>query len=715
MVAADVSVVFVLPHNGPNDAALIASITATTAAAGFALVVSHYGEGTASTTYGAAANAGARAATTPCLIFAHASVPAAADGFVPLIAALDRPGAGVAGPRIVTNDGSGDVCGYMVSAAPYTFRGFELQKISNLPALLAFDALPSDCIATTRAMYDRAGGFPEAFEADHTAFDFCFRVAEAGGSVLIEPRTIFARYGPVVNPNDPVVVERERAFGATWRGRVETHENFWPELLGSLGRGDFNETGIALERIPVPPITVLVHGDTPPDATFSERVWQSRLAPSRVVWAAAGPAPSRAVAVPDAIDAARELTEVRGLGLVAFVRTDTQLAPDWLNDLVNTIGRLPEVVAGTITGPVSSTAMSDTADARCTLVALRSIPQHLRIERSASLDASVATWLRDVVNAGRTIVPVTRTATVVGPLAAGIAFGEATVAPVASEDNVFASIVMLSWNAPEFTELAVASIREHTRVKHEIIIVDNGSDAETVARIGRIPDIRTIYNAVNTGFAFGCNQGIAAARGTHVVLLNNDVIVTDGWLEAMLAVQRKNPAIGCSGPRTNSIVGPQQIEGVPYGSDLAALPAFAAQRARDNRGGFTHQMSIIGFCMVLPRCVIDEIGGLDPRYGTGNFEDDDYCVRIRAAGYDMAVCEDSFIHHFGSVSFARNNIDYRATMAANRARFLRRWNVPDTGGAYDARLAFSRGFVRATDYVALPAATGVGADWVRPV
>ncbi|HEX3866798.1 MAG TPA: hypothetical protein VHV78_08605, partial [Gemmatimonadaceae bacterium] len=135
---------------------------------------------------------------------------------------------------------------------------------------------------------------------------------------------------------------------------------------------------------------------------------------------------------------------------------------------------------------------------------------------------------------------------------------------------------------------------------------------------------------------------------------------------------------------------------------------------REQHGGFSHQARVIGFCMCLPRHVIDEIGGLDPRYGTGNFEDDDYCMRIRAAGYDIVVCEDSFIHHFGSVSFSTNNVDHRSTIVRNREIFAKRWNVPFTDTAYDARLAFGRGFVRAIDYVPLPPATAVGHGWVRP-
>jgi GT2 family glycosyltransferase len=258
----------------------------------------------------------------------------------------------------------------------------------------------------------------------------------------------------------------------------------------------------------------------------------------------------------------------------------------------------------------------------------------------------------------------------------------------------FASIVMLSWNAPEFTEIAVRSIRERTRTRYEIIIVDNGSSAETVARVRALagPDLRVIENDRNYGFAHGCNQGMAAARGTHVVLLNNDVVVTDGWLEALLAAHRRDPRVGISDGRY---------------ADLDEMVTFAAERARTYANEVYSTNRVIGFCMCISRTVVDEVGGIDTRYDIGNFEDDDYCVRVRAAGYRIVVCEDAFIHHFGNVSFKANNIDYTATMQKNWRTFAQRWGLPldyPTNG-YNPEVAIARGFERTRDYFPLPVLT----------
>jgi GT2 family glycosyltransferase len=659
--------------------------------------------------FGAAANAGAAATSSSAIAFVDGAEASSADWQRVLLAVLDD--AGVAGPCIRWDDGTRDECGMLVSNAPLSLRGFDLQSFSSLRERAIVDVVPRDCIVTKRMLFDELGGFAEDLGSALEVIDYCLRASERGERMVCEPAATFIRRAPA-DVADAQRGERERAFAERWRERAEPHENLWPEVTGSLIRRSFHNVGILAEYVPVPEYRVLVHGDAEPSREFVERIFNSRLRPAEVLWAAPGGVPAGARACGDAVETARALTEVRGADCVAFVRSDTVLAPDWLNELVNAIERAPDTVAATIDGDTVHGAMPASADARCTLVAPRLVPQHLRIEPAVTFDAALAGWLAQSVDAGRAIARAGRTATRPGP--AGVAIPAAVPAGPGS-DLPFASIVMLSWNAPGYTEGAVASIRaSRTAVPYEIIIVDNGSGAATLARLRNIDGIQLIENAVNTGFAFACNQGLAAGRGTHLVLLNNDVIVTDGWLDALIAVQRANPTVGASAPRTNRIAGAQQIDDVPYGEDLAGLAAFAQCRAHDLAGSWTREFRVVGFCMCLDRRVIEEIGGLDPHFGTGNFEDDDFCMRIRAAGYDIAVCEDAFIHHFGSVSFRENKVDYNAVFARNKALFAKRWNVTYAGDSYDARYPFRRGFVRARDFVPLPPAQGVGRDWLRP-
>jgi GT2 family glycosyltransferase len=601
-----------------------------------------------------------------------------------LIEAFSQSHPGVLGPRIVTNDGANEGCGIIVASAQ-TPRGFDFQILSGARGRLECDALPSDCLVTSRAVFDELGGFADAFGSELEGIDYCLRVAESGRRVVLESAASFTRLAPGALPNEDQSAH-EAAFTERWRGRAEPHENFWPEYTESILRTEHFRGGLRVERVPIPRVAVLLHGAQPSPA-FVAQLTGSRMKPASAMWADAEAA----------VRTARDLTELRGPDYVAFVRTDTEFAGDWLNELVNAIERAPDTAAAIVAEP---------ADARCTLVAPRRFPQHLRIEDRGSFDAAVAGWLHAVRDMGRAISHVRRSSTVVGSVRPDVLPQTTSVSePV----EPFASIVMLSWNAPEYTELAIESIRARTSIKHEIIVVDNASGPETISRLKAIPEIRVIYNAVNTGFAFASNQGIAAAAGTHIVLLNNDVVVSDGWLEALVDVQQAHPTVGCSAPRSNEIAGQQRLE-VPY-RDVADMPAFAARRAVEQRGRWTRQSRVIGVCMCLARPVIEEIGGLDPRYGTGNFEDDDYCMRIRSAGYDIVVCEDSFVHHFGSVSFRANDVDYNATFERNRKLFERRWNVTFTPAGYDGWLPSQRGFVRERDFVALPPPVGVESNW----
>ena len=125
------------------------------------------------------------------------------------------------------------------------------------------------------------------------------------------------------------------------------------------------------------------------------------------------------------LEAARALTEVRGADCVAFAqryRARARLA----ERVINAIERAPDTVAATIDGDSAFAAMPASADARCTLVAPRLIPQHLRIEPAATFDAALAGGLAQSVDAGRAIARAGRTATRPGP--AGVALPAAAPA-----------------------------------------------------------------------------------------------------------------------------------------------------------------------------------------------------------------------------------------------------------------------------------------------
>ena len=126
------------------------------------------------------------------------------------------------------------------------------------------------------------------------------------------------------------------------------------------------------------------------------------------------------------------------------------------------------------------------------------------------------------------------------------------------------------------------------------------------------------------------------------------------------------------GPITNYISGLQQVTGVPY-KDVSGFPEFAARVAKVNKNKITPRRRIAGFAMLMERDFYLELGGFDESFGTGNYEDDDLCLRVREAGKAIMVHEGVYIHHFGSQTFKANNMDYSASLEEKGKRFKEKW------------------------------------------
>ncbi len=251
------------------------------------------------------------------------------------------------------------------------------------------------------------------------------------------------------------------------------------------------------------------------------------------------------------------------------------------------------------------------------------------------------------------------------------------------------SIVILTRNGLEYTKKCLTSIQQFTTEQHEIIVVDNGSSDGTVRWLQKFacscPNCRIIENQGNLGFAKGCNQGIHAAAGEYIVLLNNDTVVTEGWLSGMLECLLSALDVGIVGPMTNCISGIQKVPDVPY-RHLNQMQDFARSFRERNRKRRIDTSRIVGFCMLFRKSLVQEIGGLDESFGTGNFEDDDFCLRSLLAGYRNVIAGDVFIHHFGSRTFLVNGIDYAASIRGNRKIFAAKWSQTETVRLYGPRL-----------------------------
>jgi len=273
-----------------------------------------------------------------------------------------------------------------------------------------------------------------------------------------------------------------------------------------------------------------------------------------------------------------------------------------------------------------------------------------------------------------------------------------------AEKPELVSLLILVRDQLDHTRRCLESIAHHTPEPHEIILVDNGSTAATREWLrefcARNEHVTLIVNHANRGFAGGNNQGMRLAKGEFLLLLNNDTIVTAGWLSNMLSVLRRYPAAGMVGPRSNCVVGPQLVAPVAYQTPNE-LAAFAAEWVARHTGESRANSRLIGFCLLMRRAVVEAIGGLDERYGNGNFEDDDFAIRARLAGFEARIVDDSYVHHVGGQTFKGAKIDYRQAMLANWQLFKTKWHLP-------ASSTFEEGYQ-------MPDATPAGVSLVFPL
>ena len=112
------------------------------------------------------------------------------------------------------------------------------------------------------------------------------------------------------------------------------------------------------------------------------------------------------------------------------------------------------------------------------------------------------------------------------------------------------SVIIPVYNKFAWTAACLRSLAEQAGpVPFEVIVVDDGSTDATAERLAAIDGVRSVRNARNLGFVGSCNAGAAVARGEFVFFLNNDTVVTPGWLETLVECFAQEPEAGLVGSR----------------------------------------------------------------------------------------------------------------------------------------------------------------------
>jgi len=218
-------------------------------------------------------------------------------------------------------------------------------------------------------------------------------------------------------------------------------------------------------------------------------------------------------------------------------------------------------------------------------------------------------------------------------------------------------------NALEDVRRCLDSVIQYSTEPYSLILVDDGSDSSTQQfLLSYAPEHGTtlIRNEQAGGYTRAANQGMKAAEGDFVVLLNSDTIVTSGWLDRMTACAEADSKIGIVGPLSNTASW-QSIPEIESNGDWATNPLpFGATIDKmaelvDKYSGclFPPLPFLNGFCLLIRREVLNRIGYFDEEnFGQGYGEENDYCLRARKAGWKLALADHAYVFHAQSKSYS---------------------------------------------------------------
>jgi GT2 family glycosyltransferase len=225
------------------------------------------------------------------------------------------------------------------------------------------------------------------------------------------------------------------------------------------------------------------------------------------------------------------------------------------------------------------------------------------------------------------------------------------------------SIVIAVYNQLAYTKQCLEAIHKSTLIPFELIIIDNSSSDGTAEFLKGV-NASVITNETNQGCAIAWNQGIKISRGLYVVILNNDVLVTPGWLDALIQF------IEGTG---HGIVSPSVREGNMNYDLLNYSKSFTEICRRAWRP------DVSGCCMLIRRSVFDQIGLFDEQFFVGH-EDTDFIWRCKSAGFTIGMTGSALVHHFSQTTQNQIKADgQRDYGSSNAAKFLKKWGRSDKG------------------------------------
>ena len=218
------------------------------------------------------------------------------------------------------------------------------------------------------------------------------------------------------------------------------------------------------------------------------------------------------------------------------------------------------------------------------------------------------------------------------------------------------AIVILNWNGLELLKTYLPSVVEHSSDEASIYILDNASSDGSVNFVkDNYPELKCIVNKENKGYAGGYNEGLKSVDEDILILLNNDVKVTENWLLPLKKTFASQNDVAVIQPKILDVKKPQYFEyaGAAGGFlDFFGYPfcrgRLFAELEKDN-GQYDNDTQILwasGACLAIRKEVFECFGGFDETY-FAHQEEIDLCWRIHNSGRKVWYCHNSVVYHLG--------------------------------------------------------------------
>lgn len=221
--------------------------------------------------------------------------------------------------------------------------------------------------------------------------------------------------------------------------------------------------------------------------------------------------------------------------------------------------------------------------------------------------------------------------------------------PMSASTRPNVSVIIVNYNGLIWLPACLKSLREQTYPPFEVIFVDNCSRDGSVAFVQRTyPEVRLIQNSSNLGFATGNNQGVAAARGQYILLLNTDTRLTPTSLQNMLGAWRTIPRLGCLQPKLIFMHEEDKLDSCgSYFTSTGFLQHIGNQQ-NTNDPQYAQPfpvLSVKGACLMFPRALLPKTDGLFDESFWCYFEETDFCWRVWLSGYECWYYPPAIVYH----------------------------------------------------------------------